>query len=131
MNNILKILFISLFSILAFSIINNNSIRKENNDKKKEDIYLIVKERYRDRIVDISDPNRISASVSFLLKNTNYKELDSFILSLGFHEISSRYYCQGEQYLGFNFDNGLFYLNYFYPDNKCSQNFSKRSLHRQ
>ena len=116
MNNVFKALFVSLFFISWFFIISNNSIKKENSSEKKMDIYVFVQEKYRGRIVEVSDSSRVSTSVAFLLKDTNYKELDNFILSLGFHKVDERNYCQGEQYMGFNFYDGIFYLNYFYPD---------------
>ena len=77
---------------------------------------MLVLERYKDKIVDISDSNRTYASVKFYIKETNYNELNDFILSLGFVKVSDGDYCKGEQYMGVNFYDGLFYLNYFYPD---------------
>ena len=77
---------------------------------------MLVLERYKDKIVDISDSNRIYASVKFSIKETNYNELNDFILSLEFVKVSDGNYCTGEQYMGVNFYDGLFYLSYFYPD---------------
>ena len=111
MNNVLKFLFISCFFFLLLSLLKEGDIDKEKNNKKKQDIYVLVLERYKDKIVD-----RIYASVKFAIKETNYNELNDFILSLGFVKVSDRDYCKGEQYMGVNFYDGLFYLNYFYPD---------------
>lgn len=116
MNNVLKFLFISCFFFLLLSLLKEGAVDKEKNNKKKQDIYVLVLERYKDKIVDISDSNRIYASVKFSIKETNYNELNDFILSLGFVKVGDRDYCKDEQYMGVNFYDGLFYLNYFYPD---------------
>ena len=112
MNNVLKFCFF----FLLLSLLKEGAVDKEKNNKKKQDIYMLVLERYKDKIVDISDSNRIYASVKFSIKETNYNELNDFILSLGFVKVSDGDYCKGEQYMGVNFYDGLFYLNYFYPN---------------
>ena len=116
MNNVLKYLFISCFFFLLLSLLKEGDFDKKKNNKKKQDIYMIFWERYKDKIVDISDSNRIYASIKFSIKETNYNELNDFILSLGFVKVSDGDYCKGEQYMGVNFYDGLYYLNYFYPD---------------
>ena len=116
MNNVLKFLFISCFFFLLLSLLKEGDFDKKKNNKKKQDIYMIFGERYKDKIVDISDSNRIYASIKFSIKETNYNELNDFILSLGFVKVSDGDYCKGEQYMGVNFYDGLYYLNYFYPD---------------
>ena len=116
MNNVLKFLFISCFFFLLLSFLKEGDFDKKKNNKKKQDIYMIFWERYKDKIVDISDSNRIYAFVKFSIKETNYNELNDFILSLGFVKVSDGDYCKGEQYMGVNFYDGLYYLNYFYPD---------------
>ena len=116
MNNVLKFLFISCFFFLLLSLLKEGDFDKKKNNKKKQDIYMIFWERYKDKIVDISDSNRIYASIKFSIKETNYNELNDFILSLGFVKVSDEDYCKGEQYMGVNFYDGLYYLNYFYPD---------------
>ncbi|WP_109103767.1 hypothetical protein [Aggregatibacter segnis] len=116
MNNVLKFLFISCFFFLLLSLLKEGDFDKKKNNKKKQDIYMIFWERYKDKIVDISDSNRIYASIKFSIKETNYNELNDFILSLGFVKVSDGDYCKGEQYMGVNFYDGLYYLNYFYPD---------------
>ena len=73
-------------------------------------------DKYKERIVDISDSNRIYASVTFTIKETNYNELNDFILSLGFIKVGDRDYCKDKQYMCMNFYDGVFYLKYFYPD---------------
>ena len=116
MNNVLKFLLISSFFFLLLSLLKEGDFDKKKNNKKKQDIYMIFWERYKDKIVDISDSNRIYASIKFSIKETNYNELNDFILSLGFVKVSDGDYCKGEQYMGVNFYDGLYYLNYFYPD---------------
>ena len=116
MNNVLKFLFISCFFFLLLSLLKEGAVDKGKNNKKKQDIYMLVLERYKDKIVDISDSNRTYASVKFYIKETNYNELNDFILSLGFVKVSDGDYCKGEQYMGVNFYDGLFFFNYFYPD---------------
>ena len=106
MNNVLKFLFISCFFFLLLSLLKEGAV----------DIYMLVLGRYKDKIVDISDSNRTYASVKFYIKETNYNELNDFILSLGFVKVSDGDYCKGEQYMGVNFYDGLFFLNYFFPD---------------
>jgi len=116
MNNIFKFLFISCFFFLLLSLLKEGAVDTVKNNKKKQDIYMLFLERYKNKIVDISDSNRNYASVKFSIKETNYNELNYFILSLGFVKVSDGDYCKGEQYMGVNFYDGLFYLNYFYPD---------------
>ena len=111
MNNILKFLFISCFFFLLLSLLKEGAVDKVKNNKKKQDIYMLFLERYKDKIVDISDSNRNYASVKFSIKETNYNELNYFILSLGFVKVSDGDYCKSEQYMGVNFYDGLFYLN--------------------
>lgn len=118
MKNIIKTLFISFCLFLLFSIIRNNIEDKNNNDRYKRDIYHLVLNKYKSRIVSVLDSNKTYASLTFWVKDTNYKELNSFILSLGFLSISNNDYCKGEEYIGFVFDEGIFYLSYFYPDDK-------------
>ena len=72
MNNVLKFLFISCFFFLLLSLLKEGAVDKEKNNKKKQDIYMLVLERYKDKIVNISDSNRIYASVKFSIKETNY-----------------------------------------------------------
>lgn len=116
MNKILKFSFLSCFFIFLLYTLSNGYVHKKQNDKKKQDIYSLVLDKYKDRIVDISDSNRIYASVTFSVKETNYNELNDFILSLGFIKVGDRDYCKDKQYMGMNFYDGVFYLKYFYPD---------------
>ena len=116
MNKILKFSFLSCFFIFLLYTLSNGCVHKEQNDKKKQDIYSLVLDKNKDRIVDISDSNRIYASVTFSVKETNYNELNDFILSLGFIKVGDRDYCKDKQYMGMNFYDGVFYLKYFYPD---------------
>ena len=44
------------------------------------------------------------------------RQLNDFILSLGFIKVGDRDYCKDKQYMGKNFYDGVFYLKYFYPD---------------
>ena len=80
MNNVLKFLFISCFFFLLLSLLKEGDFDKKKNNKKKQDIYMIFWERYKDKIVDISDSNRIYASIKFSIKETNYNELNDFIV---------------------------------------------------
>ena len=116
MSKILKFSFLSCFFIFLLYTLSNGYVHKEQNDKKKQDIYSLVLDKYKERIVDISDSDRIYASVTFSVKETNYNELNDFILSLGFIKVGDRDYCKDKQYMGMNFYDGVFYLKYFYPD---------------
>ena len=116
MNKILKFSFLSCFFIFLLYTLSNGYVHKEQNDKKKQGIYSLVLDKYKERIVDISDSDRIYASVTFSVKETNYNELNDFILSLGFIKVGDRDYCKDKQYMGMNFYDGVFYLKYFYPD---------------